>query len=111
MRISDMLGQYNRNVTNGSEELRSAQSAGKMASTISELETGSIFEGTVNSIKGGRVTLALSNGQMISARLDGKVSLNTGDSMFFQVRSNDGATVAPICGSRCPSVNRAFLIW
>ena len=94
MRISDMLGQYNRNVTNGSEELRSAQSAGKMASTISELETGSIFEGTVNSIKGGRVTLALSNGQMISARLDGKVSLNTGDSMFFQVRSNDGATVA-----------------
>lgn len=94
MRISDMLGQYNRNVTNGSEELRSAQSAGKMVSTISELETGSIFEGTVNSIKGGRVTLALSNGEMISARLDGKVSLNTGDSMFFQVRSNDGTTVA-----------------
>jgi len=89
-----MLGQYNRNVTNGSEELRSAQSAGKMVSTISELEAGNIFEGTVNSIKGGRVTLALSDGQMISARLDGKVSLKEGDSMFFQVRSNDGTTVA-----------------
>lgn len=94
MRISDMLGQYNRNVTNGSEELRNAQSAGKMVSTLGELETGNIFEGTVNSVKNGRVTLALSNGQMISARLDGKVSLNPGDSMFFQVRSNDGTTVA-----------------
>lgn len=94
MRISEMLGQYNRNVSNSTEELRSAQSAGKMVSTIGELETGSIFEGTVNSVKNGRVTLALSNGQMISARLDGRVSLNAGDSMFFQVRSNDGTTVA-----------------
>ena len=94
MRISDMLGQYNRNVSSGTEELRSAQSEGKMVSTLGELETGNIFEGTVNSVKNGRVTLSLSSGQMISARLDGKVSLTVGDSMFFQVRSNDGTTVS-----------------
>lgn len=94
MRISDMLGQYNRNVGSGTEELRSAQSAGKMVSTLGELETGNIFEGTVSSVKNGRVTLSLSSGQMISARLDGKVSLTPGDSMFFQVRSNDGTTIS-----------------
>ena len=94
MRISDMLGQYNRNVSSGTEELRSAQSEGKMVSTLGELETGNIFEGTVNSVKNGRVTLSLSSGKMISARLDGKVSLTVGDSMFFQVRSNDGTTVS-----------------
>lgn len=94
MRISDMLGQYNRNISNSTEELRNAQSVGKLVSAVGELEAGSIFEGTVSSVKNGRVTLALSNGQMISARLDGKVSLHEGDSMFFQVRSNDGTTVS-----------------
>ena len=34
--------------------------------------------------------LGLSNGQQITARLDGKVSLTEGQSMFFQVKSNDG---------------------
>ncbi len=95
MRISEMLGQYNKNITsNSSEELQSAQSSGKMVSTFGELETGTIFEGTVSNIKNGRVMLSLSNGQMISARLDGKINLSPGDSMFFQVRSNDGNTVA-----------------
>ena len=95
MRISEMLGQYNKNITsNSSEELQSAQSSGKMVSTFGELETGTIFEGTVSNIKNGRVMLSLSNGQTISARLDGKINLSPGDSMFFQVRSNDGNTVA-----------------
>lgn len=95
MRISEMLGQYNKNITsNSSDELQSAQSSGKMVSTFGELETGTIFEGTVSNIKNGRVMLSLSNGQTISARLDGKINLSPGDSMFFQVRSNDGNTVA-----------------
>lgn len=94
MQISDMLGQYNRNVTNGTEELRGAQSAQKMVSTVGDLAAGNIFEGTVNQVKGGKVTLALGNGQVLTARLDGKVDIRQGSSMFFQVKSNDGTTVS-----------------
>lgn len=94
MQITDKLGQYNQNVKNGTEELMSAQGAQKLVSTTQELEVGNIFEGTVNSVRNGKVVLALGNGQLISARLDGKVSVTQGESMFFQVRSNDGTTVA-----------------
>ncbi|MCI7112137.1 MAG: flagellar hook-length control protein FliK [Lachnobacterium sp.] len=62
----------------------------KLVSALSELSQGNIFEGTINSVKGNVVSLGLSNGQQITARLDGKVSLTEGQSMFFQVKSNDG---------------------
>ncbi len=94
MQISDLIGQYSRNVANGTEELHGAQSVQKMVSTIGDLSAGSIFEGTINSVRGGKVTLALGNGQTITARLDGKMDLQQGSSMFFQVRANDGQTIA-----------------
>lgn len=94
MQISDLVGQYSRNVANGTEELHGAQSVQKLVSTIGDLSAGSIFEGTINSVRGGKVTLALGNGQTITARLDGKVDLQQGSSMFFQVRANDGQTIA-----------------
>lgn len=94
MQISDLVGQYNRNVANGTEELHGAQSVQKLVSTIGDLSAGSIFEGTINSVRGGKVTLALGNGQTITARLDGKMDLQQGSSMFFQVRANDGQTIA-----------------
>jgi hypothetical protein len=58
------------------------------------MKSGNIFEGTVNSIKGQKVTLGLANGQEVTARMDGKVSLTVGQSMFFQVKSNDGTQIA-----------------
>ena len=94
MQISDLVGQYSRNVANGTEELHGAQSVQKLVSTIGDLSAGSIFEGTINSERGGKVTLALGNGQTITARLDGKMDLQQGSSMFFQVRANDGQTIA-----------------
>lgn len=94
MQISDLVGQYSRNVANGTEELHGAQSVQKLVSTIGDLSAGSIFEGTINSVRGGKVTLALGNGQIITARLDGKMDLQQGSSMFFQVRANDGQTIA-----------------
>ena len=94
MQISDMLGQYNRNVTNGTEELRGAQGTQKLVSTVGDLSTGSVFEGTVNHVRGGKVMLALGNGQTITARLEGKVDLKPGSAMFFQVKANDGQTVS-----------------
>ena len=65
----------------------------KVVSTLEELSSGSVFEGTVSSVKNGKVTLALSDGQTITARLSGKVPLSQGTPMFFQVKSNDGATI------------------
>ena len=94
MQKSDLVGQYSRNVANGTEELHGAQSVQKLVSTIGDLSAGSIFEGTINSVRGGKVTLALGNGQTITARLDGKMDLQQGSSMFFQVRANDGQTIA-----------------
>ena len=94
MQISDLVGQYSRNVANGTEELHGAQSVQKLVSTIGDLSAGSIFEGRINSVRGGKVTLALGNGQTITARLDGKMDLQQGSSMFFQVRANDGQTIA-----------------
>ena len=93
MHISDMLGQYNRNISSGTEELKAASGLQKVVSTLEELSSGSVFEGTVSSVKNGKVTLALSDGQTIIARLSGKVPLSQGTPMFFQVKSNDGATI------------------
>lgn len=93
MHISDMLGQYNRNISSGTEELKAASGMQKVVSTLEELSSGSVFEGTVSSVKNGKVTMALSDGQTITARLSGKVPLSQGTPMFFQVKSNDGATI------------------
>lgn len=89
MQISDLVRQYNSAVSNG-EPMTGKMGVEKLVSALSELSQGNIFEGTINSVKGNVVSLGLSNGQQITARLDGKVSLTEGQSMFFQVKSNNG---------------------
>lgn len=79
-------------------------------SSMQELEPGSTFEGTVNSVKNGKVVLALGNGQTITARLDGKVSIQPGESMFFQVRSNDGTTIALRPYVQAGNINNPILL-
>ncbi|MCF0126984.1 MAG: hypothetical protein HUJ70_00365, partial [Pseudobutyrivibrio sp.] len=44
------------------------------ATTIGDLQAGTVFEGTINSVDRGKVTINLSNGQSMSARLDTGVS-------------------------------------
>ena len=110
MQIRDMLGQDSQNVKNGTEELMSAQGTQKLVSSMQELEPGSTFEGTVNSVKNGKVVLALGNGQTITARLDGKVSIQPGESMFFQVRSNDGTTIALRPYVQAGNINNPILL-
>lgn len=104
------MGQYSQNVKNGTEELMSAQGTQKLVSSMQELEPGSTFEGTVNSVKNGKVVLALGNGQTITARLDGKVSIQPGESMFFQVRSNDGTTIALRPYVQAGNINNPILL-
>lgn len=92
MQISDLTKQYN-NITS-SDAMTETRGVEKLVSTVRELTVGNIFEGTVNSISGGRVTLGLSNGSELAARLEANMQLAQGQSMFFQVKSNDGETIA-----------------
>jgi len=95
MHISNLVSQYQRNANNNStEELKGATSMQKMVSAVSEMTQGSVFEGTVMSVKGGKVILSLSTGQSIVAQLEGRVQLKVGTPMFFQVKSNNGSVLA-----------------
>ena len=94
MQISDLVGQYNQASASGAETLTGTKGEENLVSSLRSLTKGNIFEGTVSSMKNGRVTLALSSGQQISARIEGKVQLSLGQSMFFQVKSNDGSQIA-----------------
>ena len=92
MQISNLLSQYNNSVANG-EPMTGAKGVEKLVSSLNEMSKGMIFEGTVSSVRGNQVKLALSNGQQILARLAGKFSFEQGQSVFFQVKNNDGGTI------------------
>lgn len=94
MQISDLVGQYHQTTTSGTDKLTGTKGVENLVAPLRSLTKGNIFEGTVSSMKNGRVTLALSNGQQLSARMEGKVPLSIGQSMFFQVKSNDGTQIA-----------------
>ncbi|MCF0131408.1 MAG: flagellar hook-length control protein FliK, partial [Pseudobutyrivibrio sp.] len=94
MHISNNGFNQYQNIANGLE----AATNNKMATTstatvISDLKQGTIFEGSVSSVDNGKVTINLSNGQSVYARLDAGVSIEEGQSLFFEVKNNDGVTV------------------
>ena len=101
MQITDMLGQYNRNIANGVEIAGGTQGIRQVASSLSEMSVGNVFEGSVSHMENGVVTLGLPDGKSIQAKLDSGVSVKMGESMFFQVKSNNGAQIAirPFSGS------------
>lgn len=92
MQISNLVSQYNNSVANG-EPMTGAKGVEKLVSSLNEMSKGMIFEETVSSVRGNQVKLALSNGQQILARLAGKFSFEQGQSVFFQVKNNDGGTI------------------
>ncbi len=94
MQISDMLGQYNRNIASGTEIAQGTQGIKQVVSSLQQMSVGNVFEGNVNSMENGVVILGLPDGKTIQARLDSGVSVNVGQSMFFQVKSNNGAQIA-----------------
>lgn len=93
MQISDMLAQYNRSSATGATATAPQQGVQQLVSAVREMTVGNVFEGTVNDIKNGTVTLGLANGQTVQARIAAGVQLAIGQAMFFQVKSNDGTTV------------------
>ena len=93
MHIADIARQY-ANTTTSADSMNGTRGVEKLISSVRELSAGNIFEGTVNSISGSKVVLGLSNGTELAARLDADMQLVKGQSMFFQVKSNDGASIA-----------------
>ena len=88
MQISDAAAQYNHNVISNASSAVKNQGVERTVSNASGLQPGYIFEGTVNNVKNGVVTIGLSTGDTLQARLDAGVELSKGDSVFFQVKSN-----------------------
>ncbi len=95
MQITDLVNQYQANLSSGPDITGKTKSKGteQLTKTLSALQKGQIFEGTVNSIKGNQVVLGLSSGQNLTARLDRGVALSVGESVFFQVKSNDESLI------------------
>ena len=93
MQISELTKQYN-STTSSPEAMSGTRGIQNLVSTVRDLTAGNIFEGTINSIKNGQVVLGLSNGTELAARLDANMQLVAGQSMFFQVKSNNGETIA-----------------
>ncbi|PHU35093.1 flagellar hook-length control protein FliK [Pseudobutyrivibrio ruminis] len=90
MNINTGFNPYNSNYVNNADLTKMSQSQSLTGSPQDSLKEGEIFEGSVNSIDNGKVTIGLANGQTMTARLDSGVSLMEGQSVFFQVKSNDG---------------------
>ncbi|SEK61557.1 hook-length control protein FliK [Pseudobutyrivibrio ruminis] len=90
MNINTGLNPYNSNYVNGADMTKLSQSQSLTGSVTDNLKEGEVFEGSVNSIDNGKVTIGLANGQTMTARLDVGVSLTPGQSVFFEVKSNDG---------------------
>ena len=93
MNINTGFNPYNSNYVNNADLTKMSQSQSLTSSPTDSLKEGEIFEGSVNSIENGKVTIGLANGQTMTARLDGGVSLTEGQSVFFQVKSNDGSLI------------------
>lgn len=94
MQISDLTRQYQQAISSGAETLTGTKGVENLVASLRSLTKGNIFEGMVSSVKNGMVTLLLSGGQQVTARMDGKIDLSVGESMFFQVKSNDGRQIA-----------------
>lgn len=94
MQITAMLHQYNKNLANGVEVSGGTQGMKQLVSSLQEMAVGNVFEGSINQMENGTVTLGLPDGRTIQARLDSGVSVRVGESMFFQVRSNNGAQIS-----------------
>ncbi|MBQ1801728.1 MAG: flagellar hook-length control protein FliK [Lachnobacterium sp.] len=92
MQISNLYDKYN-NINNQKLDTNiNAKNVGK-TSTIQDMKAGDVFEGTVVSVKNDKVSIALSDGQKIEARLDNGVQVAPGQSLFFEVKSASTSTI------------------
>lgn len=97
MSFVDGVQQYQNSVASASQNVSQAKDTGAVrpaAVQAQGLTPGKVFEGTITDIKNGQVTIGLNDGHTISARMDSGVSLEKGQPMLFEVKSNNGEQIA-----------------
>lgn len=97
MSLVDSVYQYQNNTAANTHAMNQAKDAGavqKVTAQAQQLMPGKVFEGTITDIKNGQVTIGLNDGSTISARMDAGVSLEKGQPMLFEVKSNSGEQIA-----------------
>ena len=88
MQINDLVSQFNNSLKAGTQMKAGTKGIEQATNTLQSLKPGQIFEGSITNVKGNQVTISLSSGQNIQARLDQGVSISQGQSVFFEVKSN-----------------------
>lgn len=101
MQIADLLGQYQKNIATGSENQTAGGApvggTGRLRQAflgMQQLSVGNIFEGSINQIEDGVVTIGLADGKTIQARLESGISVTQGETMFFQVKTSSQGQIA-----------------
>lgn len=94
MQIADLVNQYYQNLSGGGKVAGGTKGVKQISSALLQMSVGNVFEGNVNKLEGNLVTLGLSNGQTLQARLEEGVELKLGQAMFFEVKSNHGGQIS-----------------
>lgn len=109
MQINDLVSQFHNSLKTGTEMKAGTKGIEQTSQTLQSLKPGQIFEGSITSVKGDQVTISLSSGQSIQARLDQGVSISQGQSVFFEVKSNADNTIQIRALDRVVSNNPTLL--
>ncbi|MEG0961786.1 MAG: flagellar hook-length control protein FliK [Lachnospiraceae bacterium] len=89
------IHQYQSGTASNTQSLNAVKDTIRpLSSYVQELVPGKVFEGTITEIKNGQVTIGLSDGQTITAKMESQVNLEKGQPMLFEVRSNNGEQIA-----------------
>ncbi|TGY93678.1 hypothetical protein E5329_17280 [Petralouisia muris] len=88
--------QYQTNTASNTQTLGNVKETigARPVAQAQELMPGKVFEGMVTEIKNGQVTLGLSDGRTISARMEAGVNLEKGQPMLFEVKANTGEQIS-----------------
>ena len=95
MSIIEGINQYQNNTASNTQSMNAVKDTIRPTSAyLQEMTPGKVFEGTVLDIKNGQVTIGLSDGQTITARMENGVQLEKGMPMLFEVKANSGEQIA-----------------
>ena len=77
---------------------------------IANLEPGDVFKGEITNISGKTVKVSLGSGQTLTALMLENVSIHAGNSLYFEVKENDGerVTIRPLTGEKFSPRNQTI---
>ena len=90
------IHQYQANTASNTQTMGSVKETigARPPAQVQELAPGKVFEGMVTEVKNGQVTLGLSDGRTISARMEAGVTSEQGQPMLFEVKANTGDQIS-----------------